>query len=349
MRDLASWGKDIRSALRNSDDLKDYVADILPDVDGKVRDKERERLAQLITEVELGLTLLVEVAPEDPATSVSALLLGYRFPVACLENEVNWQLVQKARFYLIRRKGIQWERSLQAYINIPQILRIFSLNSPDDVPRPIPSSTYPRRAQLYRQTLSKTPPHQKRKVKLATEGYWYAKVSHQSNSPVEIPIQIPKAVANLAPTPQVSFHRTRGHDNPPQTVKFSELLLSAKEMDDKLAEGGFKAENYHERLSSIRLQLYDAAIDDFQPDSELKLSELVHGVGLLNVGKSTVLEVLVYHFAKQGYRCALIVNDVVAAVRLASLFARQLSLMAAPILGADRSEHLEKVYTNFQK
>ncbi|MCU0533411.1 MAG: hypothetical protein MUD14_05895 [Hydrococcus sp. Prado102] len=344
MRDLFSWGKDLRSALRNSDDLKDYVADILPDVDAKVRDKERGRLAQLIAEVELGLTLLKEIAPEDPASSVSALLLGYRFPVAYLQNEEPWQLVQKARFYLIRRKGIQWERSLQTYINIPEIVRIFSLTSPDDVPQLIPSSTYPRRAHLYRQTLSKTPPHQKRKVELATEGYWYAKISHKGNSPVEIPIQIPKAVANLAPSPQVSFHRTRESDNPPHTVKLSELLLSAQEMDDKLAKLGSEPENYHSRLSGIALQLYDAVRDDFHPDTELKLSQLVHIVGLLNVGKSTLLEVLIYHFAKQGYRCALIVNDVVAAVRLASLFAHRLSIPAAPILGADRSDHLEKVY-----
>ncbi|GAB1541589.1 hypothetical protein NUACC21_42600 [Scytonema sp. NUACC21] len=62
------------------------------------------------------------------------------------------------------------------------------------------------------------------------------------------------------------------------------------------------------------------------------------------MGKSTLLEVLIYHVAKQGYRCALIVNDVVSAVRLASLFREGLGIPAAPVLGSDRFQQLEKVY-----
>ncbi|GET42209.1 hypothetical protein MiSe_70230 [Microseira wollei NIES-4236] len=125
MRDTSRWGQQLRKALRESNDLKDYVAESLPDVDGKVRKQEVKRLAQLIAEVELGLTLLKEIAPEEPAISVSAILSGYRFPVAVLSDD-NWQLVQKARFYLLRRKGNQWERSLSEYINIPQVASYFS-------------------------------------------------------------------------------------------------------------------------------------------------------------------------------------------------------------------------------
>jgi Ni2+-binding GTPase involved in maturation of urease and hydrogenase len=66
----------------------------------------------------------------------------------------------------------------------------------------------------------------------------------------------------------------------------------------------------------------------------------------LNVGKSTLLEVLIYHLAKQGYRCGLIVNDVVARVRLASLFWHGMGISAAPVLGTKRSEQLEKIYQN---
>lgn len=344
MRDISKWGEQLREALRNSEDLKAYVADTLPNEDAKTQNREIKRLAQLITEVELGLTLLKEVAPEDPATSVSALLLGYRFLVEALSPDENWLLVQKARFYLVRRKGSQWERSLSEYINLPEIIRIFSLTNPSDVPQLIPSSTYPRRLQLYSQTLSTTPAPKKQKVKLATSGYWYAKISHKGNTPVEVPINIPQAVANLATSPQVSLHRTRNKNNHSHTVTLEDLLLSAQEMDNKLAESGQEAENYHARLQGIALRLYDASSDDFHPGTALKLEQLVHIVGLLNVGKSTLLEVLVYHFANKGFRCALIVNDVVAAVRLASLFSHRLEIPAAPVLGSERSQHLEKVY-----
>ena len=344
MRDISKWGKELRQALRNSEDLKAYVADRLPDENVSIQKQEITRITQLIAEVELGLTLLQEIAPEEPATSVSALLLGYRFPVAALSRDEKWLIVQKARFYLVRRKGNQWETSLSEYINLPEIIRIFSFTDISHVPQIIPSSTYPRRLQLYRQTLSTTPQHKKVKVKLATLGYWYAKISHQGNTPVEVPINIPKAVANLAPAPQVSLHRTRTFDNPPHSVTLEELLSSAQEMDELLSESGQEAENYHSRLKGIALRLYDASTDDFHAGTVLKLEQLVHIVGLLNVGKSTLLEVLIYHLAKQGYRCALLVNDVVAAVRLASLFWHGLGIVAAPVLGSDRSQQLEKVY-----
>ena len=344
MRDISKWGKQLRQALCGSVDLKSHVESNWPDADAIAQKQEIARLARLISEVELGLTLLKEVAPEDPASSVSALLLGYRFPVEALQNDENWLLVQKARFYLVRRKGSQWDRSLSEYIKLPEIIKIFSLSSINEVPQLIPCSTYPRRLQLYRQTLSITPTHQKRKVKLATSGYWYAKVSHKGNTPVEVPINIPQAVANLAPSPQVSFHRTRTKNNPSHTVTLEELQLSAQEMDRKLAQSGQEPENYEKRLQGINWRLYHSSSDDFQPGTELKLEQLVHIVGLLNVGKSTLLEILIYHLAKQGHRCALLVNDVVAAVRLASLFSHRLEIPAAPVLGSNRSQQLEKVY-----
>ncbi|MGK7914245.1 MAG: hypothetical protein AB4038_01660, partial [Prochloraceae cyanobacterium] len=115
-------------------------------------------------------------------------------------------------------------------------------------------------------------------------------------------------------------------------------------MDDLLADSEDK-QNYYQRLSGIAMKLMDESeSNDFHSSTELKLEGLIHIVGLLNVGKSTLLEILIYHFAKQGYRCGLIVNDVVAAVRLASLFAHRLLIRATPILGRNRDEHLKKVY-----
>lgn len=134
MRDTTRWGKKLCKALCNSDDLKNYVASNLPNANAPVQEQEVARLAQLIAEVELGLTLLQEVAPAEPATSVEALLKGYRFPVEQVQNDNNWRLVQKARFYLIRRKGRQWLRVLQEYINLPEIIRIYSLEQVSDVP-----------------------------------------------------------------------------------------------------------------------------------------------------------------------------------------------------------------------
>jgi pPIWI RE three-gene island domain Z len=347
MRNRFTWSKSLRQVLRESEDLKAYVEISLSSADVNIKKQEIARLALLIAEVELGLTLLRLVAPEEGANSVSALLLGYRFPVKTFLSDENYQLIQKARFYLLYQKKRQWESSLNEYIKLPEIIRIFRFTDISNIPKLIPSSTYTQRSQLYHQTLSKTPPHQKRNVKLATGGYWYAKVSHKGHTPVEVPINIPSTVANLAPLPQVSFHRTRSSSNPIHTFTWNNLLLLAQEMDKKLEEAGYETENYHKRLKGIVLKLYDASTNDFQSipqDTEIQLDKLVHIVGLLNVGKSTLLDILIYYFAKQGYRCALLVNDVVAAVRIAERFRGGLGILAAPVLGSDRFQQLKKVY-----
>ncbi|MEA5627769.1 hypothetical protein [Nostoc sp. UHCC 0251] len=244
MRDTISWRKDLCKKLRNSDELKQYIVSSLVNADTKVQERELKRLAQLIADVELGLTLLKEVAPEEPATSVEALLKGYRFPVEQLQSDRNWQLIQNARFYLIKRKGRQWLRVLQEYINLPEIIRIYSLEEARNVPQSIPSSTYPTRLEkIYLPTLLKTPQHRQRKIKLADEGRWYAKISQKGNSPVEVPIDIPKEVANIAPSSLVSLRRTRTKQNPQCSVTREELILAAQEMDDKLSQFG-QQENY---------------------------------------------------------------------------------------------------------
>jgi pPIWI RE three-gene island domain Z len=343
VRNISQWSKELRAALRKSDELKEYVAMTFRDLPLKKQSKLIQQFAELITEVELGLTLLKELAPNDPATSVSALLLGYRFQVECLLDEENWLKAQRARFYLIRRKGRQWERSLTEYINLPETIRTFALNDPKDVPQLIPSTIYPRRQKLYLQTLSVAPPHKQQKVQLATAGTWYAKSSQKGNSPIEIPISIPQSVASIAPLPTATFKGNRQAKNSSHTVTLEKLKQTAREMDDLLANSKYK-QNYYQRLCGIALKLMDESNNDFSSSTELKLEGLIHIVGLLNVGKSTLLEILIYHFAKQGYRCGLIVNDVVTAVRLASLFAHRLSIQAAPILGRNRQDHLQKVY-----
>jgi hypothetical protein len=342
MRNLNTWNKDICKALREADELKDYVALDSPDLNYRERQREINRFAKLITEVELGIILLKAIAPTEPVSAVVALLSGYRFPHPALESERNWQLVRIARFYLTHHKSSQWSRSIQTYLQLPSTIRIFAFTHEDEVPRQIFASIYPHRDLLYLQTLSQTPPHRIAQVKLATAGNWYADISERGHSPQRVPIYIPSAVANLAASPPV-IGSSRTLENPPVTVTLAQLSDSAQEMDERLS-GSSRRENYRQRLAGIELQLHDALDDDFHSGQELKIDRLLHIVGLLNVGKSTLSEILIYHLAKSGYRCALIVNDVVAAVRIASLFAHHLGIPAAPILGTDRESHLEKVY-----
>ncbi len=343
MRDTSIWSEKIRKALRESSELQEYVEFCFPGED-LIQKKEIQRLARLIVNVELGLTLLRDIAPSENAIAVKALLSGYRFPVPCLQNEDNWRKVKIARFYLIRLKGEMWERSLDEYICLPEEIRIFELANVNDIPQLGYTSIFPKRINsLYRPTFNKTPPHTLRKVKLASVGLWYAKISVAGNSHQEVPIYIPQPVADLNLSNTVTFEN-RQATNPSYSVSRDTLLEEAREMDRKLEEIGHKAENYHQRLSGVNFKLYDSVTNDYQNGEEISLDKLVHIVGLLNVGKSTLLQILIYHLAKKGLHCALVVDNVASQVRLASLFWFGLGIPTVPIMGQDRAGQLKKVY-----
>ena len=77
MRNISKWGEKLRKYIREDRDFKKYTQE---------NDKKGQRLDQLITEVELGLKLLQKIAPKEPATAVSALLSGHRFPLGATRS-----------------------------------------------------------------------------------------------------------------------------------------------------------------------------------------------------------------------------------------------------------------------
>lgn len=325
-RDTNSWYKTI------VDYLKEH-----PVVAARGAVKERGRIARLIVHVELGLSLLLRVAPTESATEVRHLLSGYRFPA--IRN--HWLTCRIARHYLLEYKGSNWEYSLDEYIReIPPLLKAFDLADATHIP--IPSQINHSRHQHYSAVLN-TPPRVKQKqVKLARSGRWLAEIK-KGQEPIVI--NLPQNILSLPQQPTVRFVGTRTESNPSYTFSWKSLLLSAKEMDRRLRRFGIDLK-YYERFQDIVLYVYNQSLNDFTESDSFTLDELEHIVGLLNVGKSTFIDVIIFNLASRGRnakRCALIVSDVVSAVKKASLFKHLLKIPAAPILGEKRGEQLEKI------
>ena len=120
MRSVTSWSNALRKNLRKSSELIDYVNRTRLTITTTAKQREIARLARLISEIELGLTLLQTIAPSDPSLAVSTLLTGYRYPAQSLNRSGNWRLVQNARIYLVRRKGRLWEKTLVDYMELPE-------------------------------------------------------------------------------------------------------------------------------------------------------------------------------------------------------------------------------------
>ncbi len=327
MRDTTDWYQNLVKELKQN-----------PDVVARWAEEERGRIARLIVHVELGLSLLLEVAPTQPATEVRHLISGYRFPA--IGNK--WLTCKIARFYLLEYKGSDWEYHLDEYIkDIPDVLKAFDLADAEQIPTSRQHSYY--RHRVYRYVLQTSPAVKQHKVKLARqEGRWLAEIK-KGEDPVVI--NLPQSVLNLPRSPIVRFVRTRSESNPAYTFSLKSLLLSAKEMDCRLARSNIYL-NYYERFRNIVLSVYNQSLNDFSEDTILTLDRLNHIVGLLNVGKSTFIDVVSFNLVSRGRnakRCALIVSDVVSQVGKASLFKHLLEIPAAPILGKNRVEHLEKI------
>jgi hypothetical protein len=301
-------------------------------------EKERGQIARLIVHVELGLALLLRVTPTEPATEVRHLLSGYPFPA--IGN--HWLSCKIARFYLLEYKGSNWEYSLDEYIReIPSAVKAFDLADATHIPTRSQVNYF--RHQQYSSVLNTPPEVKQREVRMAGGGRWCADIEGREEPVV---INLPQSVSNLPHRPIIPFVRTRTNSNPGYTFSFRSLLLSAKEMDRRLARSRINWK-YYERFQDIALYVFNQSLNDFSEDNSFTLDKLDHIVGLLNVGKSTFIDVVTFNLASRGRNakhCGLIASDVVSAVKKASLFKHLLGIPAAPILGQNRVEHLQKIY-----
>ncbi len=99
----------------------------------------RDRLKQTATDlnfstfcdIELGLYLLSQLDSDAPAIALWVLLTGYPFPVASAANwsEKQHRMLGNARHILTQfRSKYNWERSLQRYRQVDEILRGFNVD-----------------------------------------------------------------------------------------------------------------------------------------------------------------------------------------------------------------------------
>lgn len=139
-----------------------------------------------------------------------------------------------------------------------------------------------------------TPPRVKqREVRIARRGRWLANIRGREEPVV---INLPQLVFTFPQHPIIPFIKTRTNSNPGYTFPFKSLLLSAREMDRRLAQVGINLKSY-ERFLDIVLYVFKKSFNDFSEDNNFTLDELDHIVGLLNVGKSTFIDVVTFNLA----------------------------------------------------
>jgi hypothetical protein len=289
----------------------------------------------VLFEMELALFLMQRLAPSCPAADGWTLLGGYPFADPGPGN--HDVMLARARVYLgrLRRRHV-WRQELDRYQRLPEPDRGYDVADPSHPPHRRTVTRAAARWEAYAAALDEPPPFERRPLPLADAGsYWFLNRQRHRLS-VEIPAELVR-------------ERSAGHslDAPlagggaPLAVTRQELLETARWMDQTLVEAGLGEQARWQRdLSRITLH-------DLGPGSqaeELRVDGLLHLVGMVGAGKSTLRDVIAAWAARKQRRSTLIVGDVAEVLRLTVAF-HQLGLRAAPVLGAStRERHIERLH-----
>src|SRR6266567_2883176 len=296
---------------------------------------------ETICEIELGLYLLSQVLPQAPARAFWVLMTGYDFPIDDLLSLCPEQrrLVGTGRHILLHYKNArQWRTALERYREVDERFRLFDVDEQlDQFTRRAPSVCADRE-EFYAEVIRRPLPYAKRKIHWAKADQTYLCFDRRKRRAVTIPADFP-----LPPPPQgyVLYERAC---HPPLSILWSELLDTAKWMDEECERRGLPPRNWYTTLKRVRLRTSPDDTSPFLPAGRLHLEGSHHFVGMVSSGKSTLMDILAVWAARTNRHITLVVGDVIAVFDRVQLFT-DLGLKAAPIIGeSNRRKHRNRLH-----
>ncbi|WP_322480413.1 hypothetical protein [Thermogemmatispora sp.] len=297
--------------------------------------------ARRLIEVELGLTLLSEVAPAAPAQALWVLLSGYSFalPELYAAGQEHVQMQGIGRHLLLAYKSARnWERALADYTRVSELLRLYDVDLQTGHYSRRSVSLYPERLELYRQLCRQPLPHCERKLRPAHAGR-YLCLSQRRRATVTIPDDLPLPSA-WPPGHQLPER----HQHEALVIPWAELLETADWLDEQEARCQLPARQWRQALERIQLYFAPNETSEFQAADTLVLQGTLHMVGMVGTGKTTLMDVLAVWAARRGRRIALVVGDVTSLLERVQYF-RRLGLSAVPLLGTtNRAKHRRQLH-----
>jgi len=319
----------------------------------RLRDQWPDRATRIgpaaLCDVELGLALLEELLPGAPARALWVILAGYPFPLPEAEtwSEAQHRMLSNARHLLTAFKSpYPWQRTLEHYRQVDERLRGYTINNPDEPATRRAVSVCANRWEIYSQALGHAPNYARTEIRWASNGT-YGFIERRRLVSIRIP-------ADLSLPPSPTGHALAGQPSrAPLTVPWNELLETARWMDDRLRatrtdEGqpvpASRRPTWQQRLGRVQMEVFNQERTELAQTTSLRLDGLIHLIGMVSSGKSTLMDVLAVWAAREHKHITLIVGDVISALDRVDLFLR-LGLRAAPILGAsNRERHINRLH-----
>ncbi len=283
--------------------------------------------------VETLLYMFLKLAGPQDANSAYLLLSGLNL-IGKKDFDADDYLMFNARNVLKEFKSkVVWEEYLKKYRSISEPVRYFDF-SEDNIPfvKNSENVVYPGRIQVYEQLITSGQQMSCKKAELAKPGERYTFKNDREIETVVIP-----DIAYPANGEEIS--RKGGAIK----VSLQELKKTAEEMDQICLVQGNKSIRSNWSRAFDQVIIKKVRVGSIEESGELTISELCNIVGMVGAGKSTLMNILSYWAAKQGYRILIILDSVAEVIKAVEQFC-SFDICVTPLLGRfTRYDQLDKV------
>lgn len=296
-----------------------------------------------LLDTELVLTVMKQVFPGQSPQLAWAVLNGQYLPALEQLSEPHKKALVLTRLHLpslLSRKS--WEDALRRYQTLPSPYPLYHVEESCVIEQA--NAILPERHALIQKALSTPPEWKSRKTHYSTAGRYRFSLGREMHE-----VELPPRVEELA---QRSVPRLEGPRFPEQQKLEISLTALQDEADwmDRVAPNGSIAagQSWGKRLRAIQFRLIEKT--GLTPSSFLTLDGLLHLIGMVGSGKSSLLTVLTVYLARRGYRVVIVHSDVASIFRELAILdalgqAEPAALHAVPLLGrSTRITHLNRLY-----
>jgi pPIWI RE three-gene island domain Z len=295
-----------------------------------------------LLDTELILTMMKDVFPgQDPALAW-AVLGGYPLPPLDLLTRSAARALLLTRLHLFKLVSrTMWGDYLEQYRVLSSPYPLYRIDGTTIVGRE--EAVLPERLDAMREALRTPPPWRAREARYASAGRYLFTLKRERHE-VELPPRVERLSAR--PVPRVS---QRSPEQAPITVSLEALREEAEWMDAHAPRGSVADQSWGARIHALQDNLRLVTPAGLQPSSTLTLDGLLHLIGMVGSGKSSLLTVLTVYLARRGYRVTLVQGDVASLLREHAVFdllsrADPGALQAVPLVGrSTRITHLNRL------
>ncbi|MFF5564038.1 hypothetical protein ACFY7Z_18335 [Streptomyces sp. NPDC012623] len=320
------------------------MTDVLRALQAFLGSSVRKPALEGMCQVELGLYLQQRLMPGSPAGSAWVLFSGYGFAEAHgapLPPDAE-KTLRVARYSLwTLRRGRAWREALESYQRFDPRVRGYDV---PDIEAPAlrrEISVASDRFQAYEQLLRAAPPLAGKRPPVAGPGPHAFPVS-RSLAVVDLPV--------VPDTPVVAHDMDLCPAGAGEPLIFtrSGLEHTAAEMDATHARAGTGSPpRWLERLRAFELSAKEKEGGTFHKthDFTFTIDKILHLLGIVGAGKSTLRDIIAVHLAKLGKRTTVVVSDVAEVLKLVELYNLYTEGAAAPVLGSSgRERHAQRLH-----